>query len=191
MKYFRRGNVFNIGFHLIFVTKRRAPVLHKVENIVKNSFRYSAIKNNFIICDLEIMPDHIHLFIKCKTTTANIPRIVQSLKGVSSFRIRKSYINRKKILHIWSPSYFVESIGNMSENIIRKYIQRQKINVKPNYEYKSLVSNNSKLHKHQTDIDDIIPYILKNRYILKNQYGIGKEKVCKTVCPKQYSPSKK
>ena len=114
MKYFRRGNVFNVGFHLIFVTKRRSPVLHKVENILRNSCRYSAMKNNFIICDLEIMPDHIHLFIKCKTTTVNIPRIVQSLKGVSSYRIRKTYINRKKILHLWSPSYFVESIGDSS-----------------------------------------------------------------------------
>ena len=36
MKYFRRGNVFNVGFHLIFVTKRRSPVLHKVENILRN-----------------------------------------------------------------------------------------------------------------------------------------------------------
>lgn len=175
MKYFRKNNIFNIGFHLIFVTKRRIPILHKFEKKIKKAFRYSAIKNNFLIHNLEIMPDHIHLFIKCKTCTVNLPKIVQSLKGYSSYCIRKSYINRKKILHLWSPSYFTESIGNMSEKVICNYIKNQKINVKSNYKYRSIIKNSISY------INDLNDYTSNN--------GQKKEKN-KTLYKKQHSSNK-
>ena len=86
------------------------------------------------------MPDHIHLFIKCKTTTTPISKIIGHIKGFSSYTIRKKFPKLKKYKAFWSNSYFVESIGNMSELTIRKYIQNQKINVKSSYKYKDMVS---------------------------------------------------
>ena len=87
------------------------------------------------------MPDHVHIFIKCRTLTISISKLVQYLKGGSSFRIRKKYSFLKKYKSFWSPSYFCESIGNMSENVIRKYIRNQKINVKSSYKYKFMINN--------------------------------------------------
>lgn len=57
------------------------------------------------------------------------------LKGSTSYYIRKKYPSLKKYKSFWSPSYFCETIGNMSEIVIRKYIKNQKINVKSSYKY--------------------------------------------------------
>ena len=50
----------------------------------------------------------------------------------------------KKYKAFWSSSYFVESIGNISESTVRKYIRNPKINVKSTYKYKSIVKNQLK-----------------------------------------------
>ena len=137
--YMRRHNVFNIGYHIIFCPKYRKPYLLRFETLIRKCILKTSIKFQFIIAEIDVMPDHVHLFIKCKTTTTSIPKIVGHLKGFSSFTIRKTYPALKKYKAFWSPSYFVESIGNMSENVIRKYIQNQKVNVKSSYKYKSML----------------------------------------------------
>jgi putative transposase len=84
------------------------------------------------------MPDHVHIFFKCNIKL-NVSFIVQRLKGFSSYSIRKKYVSLSKYKSFWSPSYFIESIGNMSEDVIRRYVQNQKINVKSSYKYKNLI----------------------------------------------------
>lgn len=69
------------------------------------------------------MPEHIHLFVKLKTTD-NVSNIVGQLKGFSSFYTRKR-LNIKKYKCLWSNGYFCESIGQISEPVILKYIQNQ------------------------------------------------------------------
>ena len=79
------------------------------------------------------------MFIKCSNLTHSISSIVHRLKGTTSFRIRKKYPFLKKYKAFWSPSYFCESIGNMSEKVIRKYIRNQKVNLKPTYKYSNMI----------------------------------------------------
>ena len=130
VKYMRNTNVYNVGYHLIFCPKYRKPYLFKFHQIIKKQFLKTAKKLQF---EIDIMPDHIHLFIKCGNLTHSVSSIVHMLKGSSSHFIRKKYPFLKKYKAFWSPSYFCESIGNMSENVIRKYIQNQKINLKSTY----------------------------------------------------------
>ena len=85
------------------------------------------------------MPDHI--FIRLKQNHISKSKMVQILKGYSSYIIRKKYNFMKKYKALWSPSYFIESIGNMSEHVIKKYINNQKINVKPSYKYIDKIIN--------------------------------------------------
>ena len=68
------------------------------------------------------MPDHIHIFIKCLDHTTPISKIVNDLKGFSSYSIRKKYLYLKKYKAFWAPSYFLESIGHISRPAIIKYI---------------------------------------------------------------------
>lgn len=91
------------------------------------------------------MPDHVHIFVKCKSVQFHLSKIINHLKGFSSFTIRNknSYLKRYKAF--WSPSYFAESIGNISEKTVRKYIQNQKVNLKSTYKYSSMVSRQNNL----------------------------------------------
>ena len=140
VKYQRQKHcVFNLCFHLIFCTKYRKSYFLSFENQLRKCFLNSSIKYNFIIKEIDIMPDHIHLFIRCKVNHYPISIIVKHLKGFSSYSIRKSNKYIKKYKAFYSPSYFVESIGNISETSIKKYIRNQKINLKPTYKYKTVV----------------------------------------------------
>lgn len=90
------------------------------------------------------MPDHIHIFICCKVNHYPIPIIIKHLKGFSSYHIRKYNKSIKKYKSFYSPSYFVDSIGNISEKSIKKYIRNQKINLKSTYKYKNIVEKYNK-----------------------------------------------
>ena len=121
--------LFNLGYHLIIVTKYRHHSLNYFESEIKDLIMIASNKANINTKNIEIMPDHVHIFFKCKSTDLNIPKIVQYLKGFTSYSIRKKHQNLKKYKHFWSPSYFIESIGHISEKTVRKYIDNQKINM--------------------------------------------------------------
>lgn len=75
---------------------------------------------------MEIMPDHVHLFVKTPPTAA--PHwVVQQLKGYTSRRLRQEFSSLKSRLPtLWTRSYYIESIGHISEATIKRYIEDQK-----------------------------------------------------------------
>lgn len=75
---------------------------------------------------MEVMPDHVHLFVKCDPTDA--PHwLVGQFKGYTSFMLRKEFKWLKSRLPtLWTRSYYCESIGHISEKTIKKYIDDQK-----------------------------------------------------------------
>lgn len=91
-KYVRTNHsLFNLGYHLILVTKYRHDLLDNFESEINDSIMIAACKANIVIKNVEIMPDHVHIFFKCRSTDFNIPKIVQYLKGFASYSIRKKY----------------------------------------------------------------------------------------------------
>lgn len=104
--------IYNIGYHLIFTPKYRKSILiGKFKLIVYTAFIEKAKQLNIKIIKCEIMPDHVHLFIKC-TPSHTICNVVQKLKGYSSYMVRKHYPKYRKLYkHFWSPSYYCESVG--------------------------------------------------------------------------------
>jgi putative transposase len=70
------------------------------------------------------MSDHIHLFVK-GNQNITISNIVKYLKGYSSYELRKKFIFLKKYKSLWTPSYFCETIGHISEDVVKKYIENQ------------------------------------------------------------------
>ena len=75
------------------------------------------------------MPDHIHLFISTTPTVA-LTDVVRTLKSISARELFKRFPKLKAFYNrsgsLWSKGYFVSSIGNVSEETVRKYIQEQK-----------------------------------------------------------------
>lgn len=75
---------------------------------------------------MEVMPDHVHLFVKSKPTYA-VHFVVNQLKGYTSFKLREEFPELKSRLPtLWTRSYFVESVGHISEDTVKRYIENQK-----------------------------------------------------------------
>lgn len=103
--------------------------MHKYERKLIELFHQKAGDLNCRIENIEIMPDHVHIFIKCLNTKIRIDKLVQYLKGYTSRKLRMNYPNIKYFKAFWSPSYYIETIGHISEDTIKKYIDNQKINL--------------------------------------------------------------
>ena len=122
-----KTTVFNIGYHIIWCPKYRRKVL---TGVVESRLKTLLIeKAESIGCEItiqEVMPDHIHIFIKAKPTLA--PHyIVQQLKGYTSRILRKEFKTlRTRLPSLWTRSYYCESVGHISEKVVKKYIEDQK-----------------------------------------------------------------
>lgn len=119
--------VYNIGYHLIWCPKYRRKVLvGSVEVELRRLLNEKADEIGIAIASIEVMPDHVHLFVKAPPTLA--PHyIVQQLKGVTSRRLRQTFPHLKSRLPtLWTRSYYCESVGHISEDVVRRYIEDQK-----------------------------------------------------------------
>lgn len=117
---------FNISYHIVFCSKYRKRYLNYFEPYIIKCMNDKAKQLSFNIENIQIMPDHVHMFIRCSNNSINIHKIIQSLKGYTSYKIRKQFKFLKKYKSFWSTGYFIESIGSISEKSIKKYIDNQK-----------------------------------------------------------------
>lgn len=119
--------VHNIAYHLIWCPKyRRKVLINNIDSRLKVLLIEKATEMGCEIEIQEVMPDHVHIFIKTKPTLA--PHyIVQQLKGYTSRVLRKEFKElRTKLPTLWTRSYYCESIGHISEETVKKYIEDQK-----------------------------------------------------------------
>lgn len=119
--------IYNLGYHIVFCPKYRRKVLvDGVEERLKELLLEKALQLDITIEQMEIMPDHVHLFVKSKPIYA-IHFVVNQLKGYSSVKLRREFASLKSRLpSLWTRSYFIESVGHISEETIKKYIENQK-----------------------------------------------------------------
>ena len=119
-------STFNLGYHVVFCTKYRYRLLRYGAAVtLKNLFLQKAEQLGIAIRAMEIMPEHVHLFLALKPAM-RIDSVVRKLKGYSSYHMRLRYAYLRKYPSLWTRSYFVESVGNISEKTVVKYIENQK-----------------------------------------------------------------
>ena len=119
--------VYNIAYHIIWCPKYRRKVLvGEVEKRLKELLIEKSKELNISIEKIEVMPDHIHLFVKARPSLA--PHyIIKVLKGHTSKKLREEFKELKSRLPtLWTRSYYIETIGHISEETIKKYIEDQK-----------------------------------------------------------------
>ncbi|MEC4817876.1 MAG: IS200/IS605 family transposase [Scytonema sp. PMC 1069.18] len=125
-----RNSVSDLKVHLVCVTKYRRSVFTRESlALIEESFRDVAKKMDFQVLEFNGEADHIHALIEYPPKLS-ISQIVNSLKGVSSRMYGKAGFKKpygKDAL--WSPSYFVSSVGGAPIEVLKKYIQSQE---KPN-----------------------------------------------------------
>jgi putative transposase len=123
-----RHCVFKMHIHLVFVTKYRKKILSK-QILKKLSEVFSSVCNDFesTLEEFDGENDHVHLLITYPPKVS-ISKLVNSLKGVSSRRLRQEFSELKEYYwkgRFWSPSYFAGSCGGASLDVIQKYIENQ------------------------------------------------------------------
>lgn len=129
-----RTSVYNLNYHIIWCTKYRNKVLvNAVEADLKAILNQIALENGYVISNMEVgLDDHVHLLVSAPPKIA-VSTIVKQLKGTSSLRLfklhpelAKSYWKAKGSRSLWSPSYYVESVGDSNQQAIDTYITNQK-----------------------------------------------------------------
>ena len=125
----KRSNksVYNVGYHLIWCPKyRRKVLIPPIDVELKRLLLEKAKEINVEIEKMEILPDHVHVFVKSDPTSA--PHwIVQQFKGYTSRMLREKFsFLRTKLPTLWTRSYYCESVGHISEATVKKYIEEQK-----------------------------------------------------------------
>jgi putative transposase len=123
-------SVYLCQYHLVWCPKFRFKVLkNEVEVELKQIFRDISAEYDYEIIEMEVMPDHVHLFVGAKPSVAPSD-IVRTLKSISAiklfakFKPLKDYYSRCGVL--WSRGKFISTIGFVSAETIKKYIQEQK-----------------------------------------------------------------
>lgn len=126
-----KNSVHNCNFHITLIPKYRKPFLiGRIKYYIEKSILQKSQELSIKIEKIEILPDHLHMFIRIKPTQC-ISIIINQLKGYSSYYTRKK-LNLYKYKALWAHGYFCESIGQISESIIIKYIENQWKHYNPN-----------------------------------------------------------
>jgi len=99
-----------------------------VQSKLKQIFKDIAKRYEYEILEMEVMPDHIHLFVGAKPSVA-LMDIARTFKSISAIELFKAFPSLKRFYgrcgSLWSTGKFVSTIGKVSAVTIRKYIQEQ------------------------------------------------------------------
>jgi len=130
MKPYRKGShcVYDIKYNIVWITKYRKPVLGKeIGNRVRDLIRMICTSLDVEIVKGHISRDHVHLMVSVPPYVA-VSRLVQRMKGLTSRKLLQENRGLNKAFwgrHLWGRGYFVASTGNVTEEIISRYIEEQ------------------------------------------------------------------
>ena len=122
---------YSMKVHLIFVTKYRKKIFKsdKRADDVKQILHDVVKKHAYEIIQMETDKDHVHILLGY-SPKASVSNIVKQLKQYSTYQMwnyHEEYLSKQYWKHkiLWSDGYFACSIGQVSQEIIEKYIQSQ------------------------------------------------------------------
>lgn len=117
--------------HLILVTKYRKKISrsYKRADDVKQSLYDAVKKYGYKIIQIETDKDHVHILLEY-SPKVSVADIVKQLKQYSTYQMWKyheEYLSKQYWKHkiLWSDGYFACRIGQVSQEIIERYIQNQ------------------------------------------------------------------
>jgi putative transposase len=120
-----RTSVSLLNYHFVWIPRRRrrvliGPVAERLTLLIQEI----AAALDCTVVALEVMPDHVHLFLNCPPTLAP-DQLMFRIKGRAAHALRKEFPALLTLPSMWTRSYFVSSAGNVSSETIRRYIAEQ------------------------------------------------------------------
>ncbi len=131
-KAYRKGShtVYQCHYHFVFIPKYRKPILRgEVALAVRDLVREVCKAYDIEILKGHVRPDHVHLLLSVPPTMAP-SRVMNAIKGRSSNRLMRKYreLNRQFWgRHLWSRGYFVATSGNVTDDVLKRYIEDQDV----------------------------------------------------------------
>lgn len=121
------GSTYSLKYHIVWCPKyRRAVLIDAVADRLKDLLAEKSAELGMEIHALEVMPDHVHLFVESDPTRC-VAEIVNRLKGCTSRALRSEFPSlRSRLPTLWSRSYYAGSVGHVSAATIERYIAEQK-----------------------------------------------------------------
>jgi putative transposase len=121
-------SVYDIKYHIVWITKYRKPILRGEIGIrVRELIRQTCASLDVYIEKGHIAKDHVHLLVSVPPDVA-VSELVQRLKGRSSRLMLEEFGELRKAFwgrHLWARGYFVASTGNVTDEVIKQYIEMQ------------------------------------------------------------------
>lgn len=119
----KQTSISLINYHFVWIPCRRKKILTGLlkERLLELLYQKST-QLNCNILEVEIMIDHVHLFLNCPPSIAP-QQIMFRLKGFTSRVLRAEFPELMRLPSLWTRSYFVGSAGNVSSETIKRYIQ--------------------------------------------------------------------
>ena len=115
-----------IVYHLVWTPKRRKAVLvGAVAKDCKALIEKKCAERGWTILQLAIQPDQVPLCV-CGWPITSAAEVVKECKGLISHERREKYPTLKKLPSLWTRSYFAAMAGNVSAEVIARYLAAQK-----------------------------------------------------------------
>ena len=121
-------SVYDLKYHLVWITKYRKPVLrNEIGKRLRELIRETCKQHDVEIISGAIQPDHIHLLVSVPPNLS-VSKLMQYLKGRSSRKMLQEFGELSRQFwgrHLWARGYFAVSSGNVTDDVIKQYIDAQ------------------------------------------------------------------
>ncbi len=121
-------SIYDLKYHIVWITKYRKPVLRgEIGKRVRELIRQTCASMDVYIVKGHISKDHVHLLVSLPPSVS-VSKFVQRVKGRSSRRMMEEFGELSKTYwgrHMWARGYFAASTGNVTDEIIAEYIEKQ------------------------------------------------------------------
>ena len=125
---YRKGShtVYNLEYHFVWVTWYRYHVLTgDIKIRVRELIRQVCQQHDINILKGHVSKDHVHILVS-SPPHLSVSQMIQKIKGRSSYKIQQEYPRLRKRYwgrHIWARGYFAVTVGQMTDEMVRNYIE--------------------------------------------------------------------
>lgn len=121
-------SVYDIKYHLVWITKYRKPVLRgQVGLRLRELVRQVCASQDVYILSGSVQADHVHLLVSVPPHLA-VSELMRRIKGRSSRKLLQEFGELSRQYwgrHLWARGYFAASSGNVTDEVIKQYIESQ------------------------------------------------------------------
>ena len=121
-------SVYDLKYHIVWITKYRKPILRgEIGKRVRELVRQTCASLDVYIVKGHVSQDHVHLLVSVPPKLS-VSELVKRLKGRSSRKMLEEFGELQKLYwgrHLWARGYFAASTGNVTDEIIAEYIEKQ------------------------------------------------------------------